>query len=231
MDNTKPPVYIALIIDDIGNQLEPGRQFVQLPAPITLSILPHTPYARILANEGHQANKEIMLHLPMAATGFNKPGPGAIQIDMSEEELVRTLRINIAAVPHIVGINNHMGSLITQHPGHMAWLMTGILSYNELYFVDSVTSAASLALQSARTHQIPSTRRDIFLDHDRSAAAIEKQLVRLEKLAQKQGYALAIGHPYPATYSAIQSWLSTLKDKNIILLPASEYIRHTTQLR
>src|SRR5690606_23829095 len=105
---------------------------------------------------------------------------------------------NLAAVPHVRGVNNHMGSLITRHPGHMTWLMQD-LARDGLFFVDSYTHPQSVALEMAREGGVPAARRDVFLDHVAEPEAIAHQFRRLLARARSDGHAIGIGHPYPAT--------------------------------
>ncbi len=118
-----PRPVISIIIDDLGYGLVDGRRAIDLPGPVACSVLPHTPYSSRLAEAAHGAGKEVLLHLPMQPMNDKDPGFGALTLDTNEQGLRRLLEANLAAVPHVVGINNHMGSLLTRHPGHMGWLM------------------------------------------------------------------------------------------------------------
>ena len=120
---------IALIIDDLGHQRSMGERTVKLQGPVACAILPHTPFARYLANAAHASGKEVMLHMPLQpAEELNWAGPGEIGLDTSYEALGKLVEHNLEAVPHVVGVNNHMGSMLTRHPGHMHWLMSELRS-------------------------------------------------------------------------------------------------------
>lgn len=215
---------IAIIIDDIGDRYEAGSRAVALPGPITYSFLPHTPHAARLARQAHAKGSEVMLHLPMQAQAGNKLGPGALTLHMSERQLREVVRSDLAALPFVAGINNHMGSLLTRHPGHMDWLMSEVNAQGGLYFVDSVTTGATVAASIAEEHGLPSTRRDIFLDSDPGIAAVRRQFARLVAAARQQGTALAIGHPYPETLAALEELLPRLDELGIQLVPVSRLI-------
>ena len=211
---------IAIIIDDIGYHYEHGKRSINLPGAVTLAVIPFTPNATRLANLAHQQGKELMLHTPMANINGTPLEPGALTEDMDRETFISRLREGINSVPHIQGLNNHMGSLLTQQAPAMSWLM-GELKAQQLYFVDSRTSADSVAWQSARDQALPTLKRDIFLDHERSEAFIEQQFKRLLKIATIQGYALGIGHPYPETLSYLTKAIPELNLKNIELVSVS----------
>jgi polysaccharide deacetylase 2 family uncharacterized protein YibQ len=215
---------IAIIIDDLGNLKSRDARALRLPGAVTYAFLPLTPHAHELALRAHGLHKEVMLHLPMQSVEHNHLGPGALTLDMSEQEFARQLQADLASVPHAAGINNHMGSLLTQHPGHMAWLMREMGRRDDLYFVDSYTSKTSVAGQLADEHWVPNLRRDVFLDSERQPADIQFQFDRLLQKARENGTALGIGHPYPETLALLEQELPRLSAKGITLVPVSRLI-------
>ncbi len=225
------PVQISIIIDDMGGQLNAGLRALQLPGAITYAFLPHTPHSRRLANAAHQLNREVMLHLPMQAMGANKLGPGGLTLDMNRNQFNQTFRNSLEAVPHVTGINNHMGSLLTRHPGHMKWLMEEIKQQDGLFFVDSRTTHHTVASQLAHESQIPSRQRDVFLDDDPSPAAIAKQFNLLLKKANQHGSAIGIGHPYNNTLTILSQLIPQLDKHNIKLVPASQLVNQAPTTR
>lgn len=211
-------VTIGIIIDDLGNSLVNGRRAVDLPGAVTCAVLPHTAHARVLADAARARGKEVLLHLPMEAREPVEPGPGQIDARMPRLEVRATLDYDLSTVPHVIGINNHMGSLMTTQAAAMDELMLELRRRN-LFFVDSRTHAATVAAARARLHGVPVLERDVFLDRDSDPAAIAAQLQRLEQLARRKGYALAIGHPLTATLDALERWLPTLAERGIRLVP------------
>lgn len=223
--STAPPPRIAIIIDDLGYQLEAGRRAVRLPGPVALAVLPHTPRGEELARAGHAAGKDVLLHLPLQPVDARAPAePGDIRIDMSRGQVARSFAASIAAVPHAVGINTHRGSLVTRHPGHMNWLMEEIGSREALFFVDSYTTGDSVALRLARESGVPAVRRDVFLDPDREPLTVEREFARLKALARNRGMAVGIGHPYPATLELLERELPRLAEHGFELVSISEYV-------
>ncbi|HSP00235.1 MAG TPA: divergent polysaccharide deacetylase family protein [Thioalkalivibrio sp.] len=222
----EPRPFIAIVIDDLGNQLDPGQRTLALPGALTVAVLPHTPHARLLAEQGHEAGKEIMLHLPMQATEALPLGPGGITTDMDRDTLRATFHEALATVPHARGVNNHMGSLLTRHLGHMQWFMEEIAALDGLYFLDSRTTALTVAQRVAHDQGLSTTRRDVFLDtapHDEGY--VEAQMDLLLALARRQGHALAIGHPYDATLNVLERYLADLHEQGIELVTVSEYLK------
>jgi len=222
--DAKRPV-IAIIIDDLGNQRLPGLRTIDLDGPIACAIMPHTAHATYLANQAHAAGKEVILHLPMQPAEMNRiAGPGEISLDTDRTELAYILEENLRSVPHTVGVSNHMGSLITRHPGHMRWLMQDLADRGDLFFIDSFTTPDSVAYEIALETGIPAGRRHIFLDNVQTTAAVEQQFERLKRRANTYGYAIGIGHPYPATLDYLQTALRTLAEEGYKIVPVAQII-------
>jgi hypothetical protein len=221
---------VAVIIDDLGYALLAGERAINLPGPVACAVLPGTPQATHLAEEAHASGKEVLLHLPLQAENdFDLDEPGVLRLDMSRAEFTRTLIEDIEAVPHVIGINSHRGSLLTRHPGHMSWLMETIQSRGDLFFVDSYTTAASIALKLAHESGVPAAKRDVFLDPDQSPETVEREFARLKKLARQNGFAIGIGHPYPATLAFLEKELPKLRSDGFELISISELIALTNE--
>ncbi len=216
---------IVLIIDDLGNMQIAGERTAALDGPVACAILPHTPYAARIAKDAHAAGKEVLLHLPLQSVEpYQRTSSGMIRIDMTQTQLIQIFAIDIASVPYVVGVNNHMGSLLTQHPGHMNWLMGALQNRGDLFFVDSFTSEASVALQIAEEHDVPAIRRDVFLDNTPTYDAIDAEFQRLKSLALRHGMAVGIGHPYAQTLAYLERALPKLREEGFQLIPVAEAI-------
>src|SRR5450830_1784997 len=202
--------YLTLIIDDLGQNLPRDRRVLALPGPVTTAIMPDTPHAAEFAREAHKAGKVVILHMPMDPA----IGPFAWHPDLPIEELGKRLDAAFKAVPYTAGINNHMGSRMTAQPEAMAWLM-GELQRRNKFFVDSRTSAQTVAAAQAQKIGLPSVSRDVFLDNERTEPAITAQLEEAIRLARKHGSAVVIGHPYPQTLAVLERELPKLKEQGI----------------
>jgi polysaccharide deacetylase 2 family uncharacterized protein YibQ len=212
---------LVIIIDDIGNNYERGNAMVELEGSLTLAFLPHTPYAKRLANKAYLQHKEIILHAPMENTVKAALGPGGLTQELTEIELKRTLKKAIASIPHTQGINNHMGSALTQNKQSMKWVME-TLEDEQLYFVDSLTSAKSVAYQVAQQQGLPSLRRHVFLDNNKSLASLTQQWQQALRIAKKHGSAVLIAHPYTESHDFLAQKIPKLSDHNIQLVHASQ---------
>lgn len=217
---------IALIIDDLGNQQGYGKQAVLLPGPVACSFLPHGPYTRSLARLAHAQDKEVMLHLPMEPIYGVHPDDeqGELTLDMTQHQFQQVLDGDFDAVPYVTGLNNHMGSLLTRHPGAMAWLMQALSRRGSLFFVDSRTTSETVARQLAVEYGIPSTDRNVFLDNEPDPESVRAQFRKLVEMARRDGTALGIGHPHPGTLEVLREELAGLETQGIRLLPVSGLI-------
>ncbi len=222
---------ISIIIDDLGDRYSYGRRVVDLPSEVTCAFLPHTPFAAKLARQAHAQGHEVMLHLPMQAENGKRLGPGGVTLDMTEAQFRATVRDDLAAIPFVRGINNHMGSLLTRAPGQMDWLMSEINAHGDLYFIDSVTTSATVAQMVALEHNLPTARRNVFLDSDPSFGAIRHEFDRLIAMARTAGSAVAIGHPYPTTMTFLAAQLPRLGQLGVRLVPVSHLIAARQQRR
>ncbi|AMB86557.1 hypothetical protein AWM79_15095 [Pseudomonas agarici] len=207
---TAPKAYLTLIIDDLGQNLPRDRRVLALPGPVTPAIMPDTPHAAEFAREAHQAGKIVMLHMPMDPA----TGPFAWHPELPLEELQKRLAAAFKAVPYTSGVNNHEGSRMTAEPPAMVWLM-GELQRRNKFFVDSRTSARTVAAAQAQKVGLASVSRDVFLDNERTEPAIAAQLTTAIRLARQQGTVVVIGHPYPQTLAVLERELPKLKEQGI----------------
>jgi len=221
--HSNTPARLAIIIDDIGYSAELGERSLALPGAFTYALIPMAPHSPRLARQAAQQGKEVILHTPMSNTRGLPLDAGALLETMTRAEFFQVLETNLSAIPEARGLNNHMGSLLTQKTKSMGWLME-FLQKQGLYFIDSRTSAKSRANETAQLYQVPSRPRDVFLDHSRDPAQIARQIDRAITLAQDRGQALAIGHPYPETLTLLEQLAHRLETAQVRLVPASELL-------
>jgi hypothetical protein len=215
---------IALVIDDLGYRREDGERALALPGPVAYAFLPHTPHGTALVERARASGRTVLLHVPMQAAGRARSlGPGALVADMERARFERTLDRDLQSVPGAVGVNNHMGSLLTRRQEPMDWLMQWLRASN-LMFIDSRTTAYSVAARSAHRHGVPVLERDVFLDDRRDRAAVHEQFRRLVVRARARGYALGIAHPHPATLDVLEEELARLVEHGVTLAPVSELL-------
>ncbi len=222
---------IVIVIDDIGYR-KTDEQALNIPGNITYAVLPHTPYGKRLALKAHETNRDVLLHIPMESSIGKALGPGALTSDMQEQDFIHQLESAFKEIPFAVGINNHMGSKLTQLDFPMVWTMR-ILKNHNMMFLDSMTTTLSVGRKTADQHQVPNLRRHVFLDNVLTEESITKQFSTLislaHKNAQKGQVAVGIAHPHPETINTLNKLIPKLSNENITLIKISTAIKFTNK--
>lgn len=214
---------IAIVIDDLGTSEKALARLMALPGPVTYSFLTVGPDAMIQADTVARAGQDVMLHLPMEPMGRADPGPNALLLENEPAENLRRLQWHLDRMPRAIGVNNHMGSRFTADEAGMRPVLEAIRAAG-LFWLDSRTSGRSVGLHVAEQLQMPAVQRDLFLDHDPDRASILEQLRRTELHAAREGQAIAIGHPYPETLAALESWMPAALSRGFRLVGLSDLI-------
>ena len=212
---------IAIIIDDIGNKRSDGAAF-ELSEKVTFSILPHTRFSTEYSTNSFHQGREVMLHMPMESLHGEALGDGALLANMYPKDVENTLMLALESVPHAVGVNNHMGSKLTQITLQMNAVMD-VLNNNNLYFIDSRTTKFTKALAIAKQHGVMSAQRHVFLDHYANEAFLEKQFEQLIKKARHNGSVIGIAHPYEVSIAFLKRKLADLPE-DVELITVSQYL-------
>ncbi len=222
---TSNPPRVAIIMDDLGANVQKATVVATLDIPVTMSIIPTLGYAQESMHVAAKYEREIMIHIPMEPLNHPQHDPGemALMLDMDDAKIRSTIAKLLHMLPYAVGCNNHMGSAFTQHPHQMSVALE-LIAERGLFFIDSLTSAASVgALEATRMH-IPTATRDVFLDNDRDVAKINVQLTQLLQLAQKNGSAIGICHPYPETIIALKDCSTLAKRYGVTVVTVAELL-------
>jgi polysaccharide deacetylase 2 family uncharacterized protein YibQ len=204
---------LAIIIDDMGSDQAAAAALLKLPFPLTFSVLPDQLHSAEIANDVYRRGDQVMLHLPMQFEGSAaKAEPVELRLGMPANEVDHLLGQMLSHVPHAIGVNNHEGSLATANPQLMSELMDALRRRN-LFFIDSRTTAATVAFDSAERTGVRAASRKVFLDDIETRSAILRQLDLAASDAVRDGSAIAIGHPHPATIAALAEGLPRLKSR------------------
>ncbi|MCD6117771.1 divergent polysaccharide deacetylase family protein [bacterium] len=205
---------IALIIDDFGDRWDSfTRSFADLGIHLTVSVLPGRKKSSDVARGMNKLNCEVILHLPMEPISEKFPKDGLIIFDdMKRFDILNIIQRSLDDVPNAKGVNNHMGSKVTQNSRVMEIILRD-LKKRGLYFVDSRTTAKTVAYQIARSINIPCTKRDIFIDYEKDGDTIRKQLWNLARKSEKRGFAIGIGHSRPLTLKILQQEVGKIQAK------------------
>jgi hypothetical protein len=215
---------LAIILDDLGSDRAAAQAIFAMPYPLTISVLPNHPHSVDIAQEARRRGFQVMLHLPMESMRNEQPEALELRPGMSAADVNGLVVDLLRAVPDVTGVNNHQGSQSTADTALMDELMPVLRDHN-LFYVDSRTTAATVAFDSAQRFGVRSGFRNVpFLDDVAEVAAVRKQLLLALRGAQKKGDAIAIGHPHAATLQALRDVLPEAKAQGVRLVFASEVV-------
>ena len=218
---------ISIIIDDIGYRIHDDLRAIAIPGPLAYAIMPLSPYAKKMSRLATRQGKQVLLHLPMESVSQEKNrllGPGALMLDMNKAQFMHTLNIDLKSLPLAIGVNNHMGSLLTSSHGRMEWLME-TLKKDKKFYIDSMTSRLSVANETAGENRVPHMKRDVFLDNHLDRAYIMSQFQELIRVAKTRGRAVAIGHPHPETIRVLTGALMDLDKYGVRLVSLTDLMK------
>ena len=212
---------IALIVDDVGYDLERALELLNLRRPMSISIFPKLKYSGHIAETAQELGFEVMMHLPMEPSEKLRRNPGFITSAMTEREMYWVLDRNFDSIPFVSGVNNHQGSMMTANPDAMARLMKYLAKRN-MFFIDSRTTGDSVAYQVAQEFGIRSAENNVFLDNEKDVEYIKERIELLMEEARQNGEAIGICHVHPATTQALHEMFPVIEEQGIELVFASE---------
>lgn len=221
-------VDVAIVLDDMGNDVVQAGRAIQLPRAVTLSFLPYPDATPELARRAEHAGHEVIVHVPMEALGGEDPGPMALRADLGPEENARRLDWALSRVPGFIGVNNHMGSRFSEDQSALVPVAER-LADRHVFFFDSKTTPDSKIVEVAHAFGVASAGRDIFLDDVQTPEAIATELSELEAVARHEGVAIAIGHPHAVTLDVLTRWTENAAARGITLIPLDAAIRMKTE--
>jgi len=215
----------AIIMDDLGRDLETARALLAIDLSVTFAILPGEANAAKVATLAHGGGREVMIHIPMEPQSYpaTNPGDDALLLGQSPEEIRRRFQGFVERVPYAVGGNNHMGSRFTEYREGMEVVLAAMKDTG-LFFVDSRTTGQSVAFAEARQAGVPAAARDLFLDNEQDVEQISREIRKLAVLAGRKGQAVGICHPYPQTLEALRREAPYLKQQGIEIVPVSQLL-------
>ena len=215
---------LAIVIDDLGNDRAQAESLFRLAYPLSISVLPHEADSAEIAEEAHRRGYQVMLHLPMASSAGATGEAVELHPGMASADVERTFAAMLDTVPYAAGVNNHEGSLGTADQKLMDELMP-MLRRRNLFFIDSRTTAATVAETAARAAGVAAGRRNVFLDDEQAVPAIRIQFDLAIRDAREKGSALAIGHPHPETLEVLSEMLPETERQGVRLVFASDLAR------
>jgi polysaccharide deacetylase 2 family uncharacterized protein YibQ len=221
---------VAIVIDDLGQSFSHLEQLAGLNIPLSIAVIPGLPASARTVSEASRRGIEMLLHQPMEPReeGGKNPGEGVLLTSMTAEELRARVRANLATMPGVVGVNNHMGSRFTENAAGLGALMAEIKEHG-LFWLDSRTTSETRGIEVAHAVGVPALERDIFLDTEVNADFIRRQVRKLIETARVQGAAVGIGHPHLETIAVLRELREELLASGVTLVPVSALVREAPE--
>ena len=215
---------IAIIIDDLGYDLDMAFSFIRLDLPLSFSVLPSAPFTEVIVQEANKEGRELILHLPMEPKNYPSvdPGPGTLFLSMDDHSIKLILDQDLKQIRGARGVNNHMGSSFTENRDKMLLVLKELKKRN-LFYVDSRTTSGAVGYELARKIGLSAARRNVFLDNDLVPRAIKIQMERLLGKARHSGDAIGIGHPHKETLHILEEYYHRIKTE-FQVVPVSELV-------
>ncbi|WP_312044534.1 divergent polysaccharide deacetylase family protein [Anaerotignum sp.] len=227
--NMTPSGKLAIVIDDFGYNGNGTDKMLALPIPFTAAVMPFSEYSGENAKKAVAAGKEVIIHMPMESTMGKREwvGDKGIFLDMTDDEIKAVVEEAYAILPEAVGMNNHMGSAITESARCLGDVLDIVKEKNG-FFIDSVTTCNSVAKDLTAEKGIPFFKRSVFLDGTNDVETVKKNLRKAAAIALKEGKALAIGHVGPeggdVTERAIEELIPELEKQGITFVTAGDLV-------
>lgn len=218
---------LAIVIDDLGNNMKGTEKILELPITLTAAIMPFMPSTKADAELAKRNGHDVIVHLPMEPKKGKKSwlGPGAITTDLSDEEIRKRVVAAIKDVPHAIGMNHHMGSKATENERVMRIVLEVCKEYG-FFYLDSKTTANSVVGKIANQLNIPYLENNLFFDDVYTTRHVTKQANLLAGKLNKSEQIIAIGHvgvSGPIMASVLEAYIPVYKNK-AELVPLSKLI-------
>ena len=217
---------VAIIVDDLGARRDVFDPLRDIRRPLTIAVLPGLPLSEWTAREAAAAGMEVILDLPMEPYRFPEvdPGPGALLMTMSPQELQAQVGAHLASVPGAVGVTNHMGSRMTEDRQRMRTVLE-VLAGRRLFLVDGLASNLSLAYDEAKVLGLRAGRRQVIVDHKGGEAGDRMRWDEVAWWAERRGEVIVIAHGHPLTVRLLREYVPRWEARGIRLVPVSQLAR------
>jgi polysaccharide deacetylase 2 family uncharacterized protein YibQ len=217
---------VAIIVDDLGARRDVFDPLRDIRRPLTIAVLPGLPLSEWTAREAAAAGMEVILDLPMEPYRFPEvdPGPGALLMTMSPQELQAQVGAHLASVPGAVGVTNHMGSRMTEDRQRMRTVLE-VLAGRRLFLVDGLASNLSLAYDEAKVLGLRAGRRQVIVDHKSGEAGDRMRWDEVAWWAERRGEVIVIAHGHPLTARLLREYVPRWEARGIRLVPVSQLAR------
>jgi len=219
----KPGPKIVIILDDWGYNTRDFAYLNSIKQTFNCAVLPDLKHSQKAAELARASKKGVILHLHMQPKAVMPMEKSTIMSGMNENAVASITGKNFKSIGYPRGANNHEGSMATADEKVMSYLMR-YFAQNGLFFIDSRTASNSAAIREAKKAGAFSAQRDVFLDNEKNSEYIKGQIEQLAGLAKKKGYAVGIGHDFPATLEVLAELMPKLEARGYEFVYAAEVV-------
>lgn len=214
---------VSLIMGGLGlNQKHTLSAINELPPEVTLSFVPYANDLQTWINRARAAGHEVLLELPMEAYDYPNvdTGPHTLLTSSKPEENLRRLNLLMSKATGYYGVTNYQGAKFATD-ARAAEPVLKALKDRGLVFMHDGSANRSVLPETASTAGLTFNVADRIVDAEPSADAIDRELLKIEALAEQNGKAIGVGYAYPVTIEQFRVWAAGLKAKGYQLAPAS----------
>jgi len=205
---------IGIVIDDFGYRNDDVSDgFLNLDVPLTYAVIPGHEYSKSFGEKSVGRGFEVIVHMPFENLA-NKGGEEnfVLSTTMDSETIQERVQAALDQIPSAIGMNNHQGSKASADQ-HVMSNVAIVLKKRNLFFVDSRTTVETVAESTMEVYNVPTTRRNIFLDNEDDEGKIHTQLIKLAEKSEEWGAAVGIGHVKPKTLKILKKHIPELQKK------------------
>jgi polysaccharide deacetylase 2 family uncharacterized protein YibQ len=217
---------VAIIVDDLGGRRDVFELLKEVGRPLAVAVLPELPLSGWIAREAARSGMEVLLDLPMEPYRYPEldPGPGALMMSMSPDELQRVVARHLAGLPLVAGVTPHMGSRMTEDRERMRAVL-GVMAARRLFLVDTLTSNLSVAHDEAREMGVRAGRRRVLVDHAGGEAGDRARWDEVARWAERRGEVIVVAHGHPLTARLLKEYIPSWEARGMRLVPVSQLTR------
>ena len=220
-ENPEGKPVVSLIIGGLGTSYRQAISAIdELPENVTLSFVPtaSNELLRYARKQGH----EVLLEVPMEPLerGRARPHRDTLLANSGPADNVLRLKSLLRGRKELYGVITHKGDKFVRAEDSIPAILSHLHDNELAFFQHSTLVNTSFEAAAGDLNMIFAAGQE-NIDTEIRASAIEAKLFKLETQSLDEGMAFGTGFAYPQTVDIISRWSRGLKEKGILLAPAS----------
>jgi len=214
---------IAIVVGGLGLS-QTGTQYAieTLPEEVTLAFAASGNSLQRWLQEALRNGHEVLLQIPFEPFGYPEtdPGPHTVLVADGSKKNIEDLHWAMGRITNYTGIMNFMGARFLSDPQAMEPVMKDIAGRGIL-FLDDGTSAQTLTAAMAQQYGVPYAGGDGVVDTELDKNAILKRLDEVERIARRNGEAIASASAFRVSVDAIAGWVQDARSHGVEIVGVS----------